>query len=328
MKISVIVPVYNVQKYLEECVQSILNQTFSDFELLLIDDGSTDQSGAIAEKLAENDSRIRVFHKENGGLSDARNYGIDRAEGDYLTFIDSDDYVDLTYFEKLVGLIGQFDADISCVSVYETAGRNTDGISKGATVGKFSGIEAIINSLLRHNIGISACGKLFFRNLFNEIRFPKGELYEDLLTLPYVFEKCKTVAYSSAKLYLYYQRPGSITNTRITEKHMHFFNNTIQLVERFDHYGKRIHEAFIVRIVGESINRFAEVLLFCPDYSDKIKRVKNYMGQYWKESLSIPILPHTTKIQIEVLRRSTLAYYILFKPFKRLKRMFQKKGIS
>ena len=328
MKISVIVPVYNVQEYLAECVQSILNQSFADFELLLIDDGSTDQSGAIAEKLAVKDSRIRVFHKKNGGLSDARNYGIDHAQGEYLTFVDSDDYIASTYLEMLHDLIVRYNADASCVSAFETVERHTRSNLGGEKEGIITGTEAITNSLLRHRIGISACGKLFQSCLFDEIRFPKGELYEDLLTLPYVFEQCKTVAYSSAALYFYFQRPGSITNSKISERHMRFFDNTIQLMGRFDHYGKEMHDAFVVRIAGESINRFAEILLFCPDYFDKVKRVKNYMAEYWMEALTISGLPFTTKIQITVLQKSVVAYFIFFKPYKRLKKMIQRKRIS
>ena len=328
MKISVIVPVYNVQAYLAECVQSILNQTYSDFELLLIDDGSTDRSGAIAEELAVNDSRIQVFHKENGGLSDARNYGIGRAQGEYLTFIDSDDYIAPEYLETLVELVVRYHADASCVSGVETSERTAKSYSENKIVGKYTGIEAITNSLPRHNIAISAWGKLFHRSLFDEICFPKGELYEDLLTLPYVFEKCNTVAFTTEKMYFYYQRPGSITNSRISDKHMRFFDNSIQLMGCFDHYGKEVHEAFIARIVIDSINRFAEPLLFCSDYFEKIKRVKKYMSAYWKESKDNPIIPHTTRVQVAILQRSTIAYYLLFKPYKRLKRLVQRKRIS
>ena len=127
MKISVIVPVYNVQDYLSECVQSILNQTFSDFELLLIDDGSTDHSGEIADQLEDLDPRIQVYHKKNGGLSDARNYGLERAQGEYLAFIDSDDYVAANYLETLINLIVEYSADASCLIIQMVTQDNAAG---------------------------------------------------------------------------------------------------------------------------------------------------------------------------------------------------------
>ena len=112
IKVSVIVPVYNVEKYLDRCITSILKQTHPDFELLLIDDGSRDSSGNICDAWAQADARISVFHKENGGLSDARNYGIDHAKGEYITFVDSDDYVGRDYLKTLVGLVQEYGAQI------------------------------------------------------------------------------------------------------------------------------------------------------------------------------------------------------------------------
>ena len=114
--VSVVVPVYNVEKYLDRCITSISNQTYPDFELILVDDGAGDSSGSICDAWAEADARIRVFHKENGGLSDARNYGIDYAKGEYITFVDSDDYIDRDYLSILVGRVREYGAQNACVS--------------------------------------------------------------------------------------------------------------------------------------------------------------------------------------------------------------------
>lgn len=329
MKISVIVPVYNVQDYLSECVQSILNQTFSDFELLLIDDGSTDHSGEIADQLEDLDPRIQVYHKINGGLSDARNYGLERAQGEYLAFIDSDDYVAANYLETLINLIVEYSADASCLRIKETTKRNlakadnTNGHS-----GQCSGIEAIENSLLRREFGISAGGKLFSGKNFSDIRFPVGELYEDFLTIPFIFERCKTVAYSDAELYFYYQRPGSITNSQITDKHMRYFDNAIALIKHLDRYGERLHDASVARVVGESINRFAEILLFCQDYDERIEEVRDKMDSYWKEVPGNPLIPMSTRVQVMVLKNSALLYHILFKPYKTIKNLAKGKRIK
>ena len=329
MKISVIVPVYNVQDYLSECVQSILNQTFSDFELLLIDDGSTDHSGEIADQLEDLDPRIQVYHKKNGGLSDARNYGLERAQGEYLAFIDSDDYVAANYLETLINLIVEYSADASCLRVKETPKRNlAKADSTNGHSGQCSGIEAIENSLLRREFGISACGKLFRGKSFSDIRFPVGELYEDFLTIPFIFERCKTVAYSDAELYFYYQRPGSITNSQITEKHMRYFDNAIALIKYFDCYGRQLHDASVARVVGDSINRFAEILLFSPDYNEKIEQVRDKMECYWKEVPGNPLIPMSTRVQVIVLKNSALLYHILFKPYKTIKNLAKGKRIK
>ena len=117
MKISVIVPIYNTGKYLNRCIDSILAQTFTDFELLLIDDGSTDNSGVICDEYAANDTRVKVFHKENGGVSRARNLGIDSAQGEYLSFIDSDDYIRPTMYEELIKIAGKFNVDLVCSDI-------------------------------------------------------------------------------------------------------------------------------------------------------------------------------------------------------------------
>ncbi|EGO6689884.1 glycosyltransferase, partial [Enterococcus faecalis] len=118
-KISIIVPVYNVEKYLEKCVRSILAQTFTDFELILVDDGSPDSSGAMCDQFAEQDQRVKVIHKENGGLSDARNAGIEIATGEYLGFVDSDDYIADDMYELLYTNIVKEDADLSICGIYD-----------------------------------------------------------------------------------------------------------------------------------------------------------------------------------------------------------------
>lgn len=324
MKVSVIVPVYNTKEFLQQCVQSVLAQTFKDFELLLIDDGSTDGSDDLSEKLGHLDERIQVYHKTNGGLSDARNYGIKRANGDFLTFIDSDDYIAPSYLKVLCSLVDRYNADVSCLGLQETSARFVEEYDTTNGTGVMNWEKALSCSLMRRYFGISACGKLFRKELFSDIRFPKGELFEDLLTIPYVFEKCQKVAYSSAKLYYYFQRPGSITNSRITEAHLRFFDNTIRINEYFSRYGKEIQDAFEARIIIESINRFAEILLFCPDYGEKIKYIRKKMKPYWNLVKLNPLVPKTIRIQVNILNKSPSLYWLLFTPYKYIKS--KKKG--
>ena len=148
------------------------------------------------------------------------------------------------------------------------------------------------------------------------------------MTIPFIFERCKTVAYSDAELYFYYQRPGIITNSQITDKHMRYFDNAIALIKHLDHYGEKLHYASVARVVGESINRFAEILLFCQDYDERIEEVRDKMDSYWKEVPGNPLIPMSTRVQVIVLKNSALLYHILFKPYKTIKNLAKGKRIK
>ena len=217
--ISVIVPVYKVEAFLRPCVDSILAQTFQDFELILVDDGSPDNCGAICDEYSAKDSCIRVIHQENGGLSAARNTGIDAARGEYLTFIDSDDYVREDYLARLLQIISSNGAEISVCGMCEfredgpiPSRKEGDG---SCTV--VSGREAV---LLQYSdaspIRVSACCKLYHRNLFSEIRFPVGKLHEDQAVTPIVLFNAAKVAAISDPLYCYRHRGQSIMHSKFS----------------------------------------------------------------------------------------------------------------
>ena len=185
-QITVVVPVYKVEKYLGECVDSILGQTFSDLECILVDDGSPDRCGSICDEYAKKDPRVRVIHKENGGLSDARNAGIDAARGEFITFIDSDDYVVDYYLQYLYDAARKYDADIvqgNITTHLEKFGtKGTDRRGKPYEVKVFSREESISDYLLYRTHYSNSTVKLFRTALFEEIRFPKGKLSEDEYT--------------------------------------------------------------------------------------------------------------------------------------------------
>ena len=178
--VSIIVPVYNVKPYLNRCVDSLLGQSYQNMELLLVDDGSTDGSGELCDELAVEDGRIRVFHKPNGGLSDARNHGMHHARGEYFCFLDSDDLLPENALEKLVGLCEQHRADVAMGQLlqFETEPQRQTGTTGGTEI--LTVQDTIRGMLLRKGkIGHTACAKLFRRELWAELRFPKGMLYED-----------------------------------------------------------------------------------------------------------------------------------------------------
>lgn len=206
--ISVIVPVYKVEKYIHKCVDSILAQTFTDFELFLVDDGSPDNCGEICDEYAKKDDRIIVIHKENGGLSDARNVAIDRAKGDYLTFIDSDDYVSENHIETLYNALIKTDADISISNITNfSEGEFNYGFYKPTTeINVLEGIEDVFSTVYRPN----ACAKLYKKSIFDDIRYPVGRLYEDVFVYHEVLAKVNRIAFTGVNSYFYYYRNDSI----------------------------------------------------------------------------------------------------------------------
>lgn len=211
-EISIIVPVYKVEKYLSKCVDSILAQTFTDFELILVDDGSPDSCGKICDEYALKDSRIKVIHKENGGLSDARNAGIAVAKGEYLGFVDSDDYIAPDMYELLYRLIRENDADISicdAVLVDEETEVNYVDSEKKYILERESALKEMIFKRL---FAVNAWNKLYKKELFSDTLYPKGMLYEDLAITYKLIDKTKRLVYIPAKKYAYVQRKGSIMN--------------------------------------------------------------------------------------------------------------------
>lgn len=230
-KVSIIVPAYNVENYLKKCMTSLLNQTYKNIEILLIDDGSTDNTGTIADEY--NLDKVKVYHKKNGGLSDARNYGLDRITGDYVTFVDADDYVYEKYIEYLVDLMQDGKNQIACLAA-QTFCKDEDldlNFEMSAEFGTAE--EAAKKMLLRETITHSAWGKLYVSDVWKTLRFPYGKLYEDYYTTFDAVRKAKNVAVSRAKMYFYYQREDSIMHYKCNEK-------TISIVEASQDVTSRI----------------------------------------------------------------------------------------
>lgn len=217
--ISVIVPAYNVEKFIGKCIDSILRQSFKDFEVLLIDDGAKDSTPEICDACAKKNSRIKVYHKENGGLSDARNYGIDRMQGKYVTFIDSDDYVDSGYFEYLYGLITQ-EEDIQIAICGKKSVREDENASPDPETFHeiITGERAVQKMLCGHGSGHSAWGKLYSADLWKTVRYPKGKIYEDYATTYRVMALVDKAAWGNAAMYFYVQHIESIMHQKCSRR--------------------------------------------------------------------------------------------------------------
>ena len=203
-KISIIVPVYNVEKYLNRCIDSILNQTFDDFELILIDDGSTDKSGEICDKYMKDDSRVKVIHQKNSGPSYARNMGLNLANGDYIGFVDSDDWIDVNMYEHLYLSCLNEHSEMSIIGIREVNESNV-----------------CLSEYIPSNINLSEilkraypCNKLFKKELFENEKFVLGRYYEDLELISKLFIKSKKVSTINTIGYNYLKRTGSTTSSR------------------------------------------------------------------------------------------------------------------
>lgn len=220
--ISVIVPVYNVEKYLERCIDSILKQTYSDLEILLIDDGSSDKSGKICDEYAKKDNRIKVIHKKNGGISDVRNVGIENAKGDYIGFVDSDDYIADDMFETLYKLSNENNADISIVSFYEMYNGKLIGVRDDKTLTKMDKQEALKELLIDTNIQSYMWNKLFKKELFDNLRFPLGKNFEDIATVLLIFERANKVVLLQEPKYYYLRRDDSIVGHRTNKTYLDY----------------------------------------------------------------------------------------------------------
>ena len=211
--ITIVVPVYNIENYLAKCVDSIMQQSYDDIDIILVNDGSTDSSGVLCDRFSDKDHRIRVIHKENGGLSDARNRGIDEAKGDYITFVDGDDFLDKEYVTSLYSCLKDNRADISvCEFCYMTeTGKVLNHPMNDNAIIKYNQREALSVLLMQKPFSNSACGKLFKRCDFDDVRFPIGRIYEDTATIYKLFMKANIVAFVARAQYNYIRHNNSIS---------------------------------------------------------------------------------------------------------------------
>ena len=250
--ISVIIPVYNVEKYLRRCLYSVLAQTYGNLEILLVDDGSADGSGKICDEALEGDKRIRVWHTKNRGPSRARNLGLENASGEYLLFVDSDDILSEDHIAFLYRQLQEKRADISIcdyVSTEEEAFHETDGTQLMVWNGK----EALKNLLYQKYFTTGPVCKLFRRAVFTDLRFPEGMLYEDTLTIAMAVGTAERVVYSDAVKYGYYQRKGSTMRSSYRSETYQYVEIAKELMNYVDKEYPDLHEAAVSRFLWANL---------------------------------------------------------------------------
>lgn len=215
-EISVIVPVYKVEQFLDRCIDSIKKQSFVDFECILVDDGSPDNCGTICDKVAREDKRFKVIHKENGGLSSARNAALEIVEGNYISFVDSDDLLHPQMLEILLKQMKDTDSDIVSTGLNLFYEELPEERSMENLLFDILEQKDFIEHLYPYNFGrisVTACGKIYKREIFGKLRYPEGKIYEDLWVYLEVLLSCKRISVANTSLYYYYQNPASITKS-------------------------------------------------------------------------------------------------------------------
>lgn len=299
--ISVIVPVYNVEPYIEKCIESVLNQSFENLELILVNDGSPDRSGKICEDYAKKDSRIKVVHKENGGLSDARNRGLQIAKGEYIFFLDSDDYIAPKALEVLYKRIREDDADISISNFLyinqnddEIRQRNIDMPVKDELLSRDEMLEKLTTE--KYWYFVVAWGKLYRRNLWMNYKFPVGKIHEDEFVCHYIVNECDKVSCIQEPLYYYVQRNDSIMGNGFSIKNLDFVEALFDRVYFAIKHGKsELAQVSVSFALGVFIQGYCKL-----DGSEKAvqDRLSSLYKQY-KELFS-PLIRVTTSKKMKV----------------------------
>jgi len=315
--ISVVVPIYNVEKYLKKCVDSIINQSYHNLEIILVDDGSPDNSPKICDEYALLDTRIKVIHKKNGGLSDARNAGIDIATGAYITFIDSDDYIEPNYMEVLLESITNNNSEIAIgghTVYYETGGvieRNTCGNKK------MDSKEALRRILYDDGIDLSAWAKLYDINLFKNIRYPKGRLFEDSATTYKLIDKAKIISTIDTRIYNYIMRTSSITNSTFNSKKMDLILSTTEMCDYIKKKYPDLSLACERRKMYAYLSTISQLASSKDKYKEEQKILMDYIKKNSKTVLKDKKIPKRDRLALHSLSFGFGVYKVIWNLYRK-----------
>lgn len=306
MKLSIIVPVYKVRRHLQKCIESILQQMYTDYELILIDDGSTDGCGAICDRYAQECDKVKVIHKKNGGLSSARNAGIAAAKGEYITFVDGDDTIASgTYYYNMHILLSNPDIDIleyPVIKYYESPRSEIISFKPE----KICGNENVFNDWIKRK-GYEHCfswNKIYRADMFMFVRFPEGEVFEDILVTPQLFEGSENVYYSDCGFYYYYDHEGSIANTHTFKTKFYIYRNFINLYEKVAKKTELKEQAY-------------DILFHCTDNLIDLLRCRDGEKQEYRNAMEMIkgkriSLSELYKLEIPLKRKIKLTTFAIF----------------
>ena len=321
--ISVIVPIYNVEKYLKKCIESIIQQTYDNLEIILINDGSTDNSPKICDNYAKKDKRIKVIHKKNGGLSDARNYGLEIATGKYISFVDSDDYIHKQMIEKLYNNLKANYSDISICNicnVYPNGKKMNLSIPETSVVEQKQKFYNIYNKY--SVVTVVAWNKLYKKEIFKTIRYPLGKVHEDEWIIFDILKNAQKISYLNEPLYYYIQREESISNS-FNLKRLHIIEvheNRLKQLKGHDDLLKMEYIAYILCLSRKIIPGLYAIKnkQKAKEYRKKNKQLINYTLKNYQ-------LSKKDKISFYLIKISPLLYVKTYKLYCILKDAKNKK---
>ncbi len=310
--ISVIIPIFNGQNHMQRCVDSVITQTYKNIEIVLINDGSTDSTPAICDSFAKMDSRVKVHHKENGGLSDARNVGIDISSGEYITFIDSDDFILPDYVEYLYSLITKFGAEMS-ICTHTVICRNGRRIVYGDGTELSLSPQQTLKEILYHGrVDLSVWAKLYHRSLFEGVRYPYGKYFEDVGTTYRLIDKCQKIASGGTSKYEYILRSDSMISDKFTTRKLDLLEMTDRMAAYITEKYPSLASAALRRRVYarfSTINQMVHEAGMSEDRREMIKFIRTHQ----KAVLSDPLTPQRDKWAIHLLRLGYPIYSICWR---------------
>ena len=294
--ISIVVPIYNVEKYLHRCVDSLLNQTYGNYEIILVDDGSTDDSLEICDEYRLKDKRVQVIHQDNGGLSRARNSGIKIAKGEYIAFVDSDDWVSEYYLETLINTARNTGADIVECEIMRTSGVENSISGHSAVYISYSTVEAL-RLLIEDNVFHQyVWNKLYRRDLMADLYFPHGKTNEDEFWTYRIFANAQKIVKTNSVLYYYFQRNDSIMGTTYSVKRLDALEAKIQRMEYIEkHFPEYDLVAFWNGSCGDMSTRFTRQA----SNFEELERYGDLISKQVKEIMNQDVLTHCD-VQIEL----------------------------
>lgn len=299
-KVSIIVPIFRVENELDRCLQSLLNQTYTNIEIILIDDGSPDNCPMMCDEYAKEDNRVKVIHKKNGGVSDARNYGLDIAKGKYIAFVDPDDWVDSDFIQILLANLKKEDADISIIG-YTMVWDNgrTRRFTNDNQYSVFEKEEAIRELFIQRKFQCMSCQKLYKATVFQEIRFPLGiTIYEDVAISLLLFQRCNRVVFSGKSKYFYYQRRESAVHVKFNSEKLHI----LKYCEEIFQYSESLHGKYNIEVHTFYLKIIMEFLLELYDLDEKFKyktliyKLKKDIKKQWHYIFFNPYLEFRKKV--------------------------------
>lgn len=313
--ISIILPIYNIEEYIDRCMQSLLKQTYTNVELLMIDDGSTDGCKEICDSYLNVDKRIRVFHKENGGLSDARNYGIKHSHGEYITCVDPDDFVDADYIEYLYYLIKKYN---SRMSICQHRVHYDNGTIKelGTAGDEILDSEKCLERMLYHDvIDTSAWAKLYHRSLFDTVEYPKGRIFEDIGTTYALIMQCDRIAVGYESKYNYIFHNNSIVNGKFNPNKLDLLDMTDKMASDVRLKFPNLSKAIIRRQVYARFSTLNQMLLI-KGFDEKRHEIIEFINRNRKNILNDDKAPNRDKLAVILLCINYRLYKIIWTKYR------------